>query len=167
MSKAIIICHHPINNKFVNKLLGSIETEKYKIIICENGKERPNNSFELGAIQYGKDNFDEFILLQDTCIIKDDSLFDELFKIKGHVFLTHGGYHYMGKFISEDLPEIPKISSKQESIHWELRWLHGKPWTNFEPDLPVHTSVFEDILGQNRMKLENKYIIKYKGTYSI
>lgn len=124
------------------------------------------NAFELGGILRGKETFDEFVHLMDTCLIKDTSLFDKLFEIEGNVFLTEGGYHYMGKFDSKSLPDIPKIDNKQDAISLELQWLK-KPYTAFKPDLPVHTDVFEEKFGQHRMKLENDYIIKWKGTYYI
>lgn len=125
------------------------------------------NGFELGGILQGKEHFDEFIHLMDTTIIKDVSLFDKLFDIDGHVFLTKGGYHYMGKFVSKDLPEIPKISTKEEAINQELYWLGDKPRTYFTPDLPAHTGVFEEKHGRTNMVLENDYLIKYKATFRI
>lgn len=135
----------------------------YPIAVRVNTQE--DNRWELGGIQLGKDLFDEFVHIMDTTIIKDPSLFDKLFEMPSHVFLTRGGYHYMGKFVSDDLPEIPKIGTKAEAIALELRWLQ-RPATYFEPDLPVHTNVFADNHGRRNMVLENEYLIKYKATWS-
>jgi len=137
----------------------------YPILIQVNTKE--DNRWELGGVQLGKDSFDEFVHLMDTTVIKDPTIFHRLFSIPGHVFLTEGGYHYMGKFVSSDLPEIPRIYTKEEAINYELRWLDGKNRTHFKPDLPVHTQVFEEKHGRLNMVLENEFLIKYKATFRV
>lgn len=137
--------------------------EVYKSFVCD---EYPvaRNGFELSGIAKGQEMFDEFIHLMDSTEIKDISMFDKLFAIEGNVFLTNGGYHYMGKFVSNTLGNLPIASNKEEAIQLELHWYHG-PRTYFTPDLPVHTNNFEEKYGQNRMRLENDYMIKWKGTY--
>jgi len=47
----------------------------------------------------------------------------------------------------------------------EAHWL--KTYIEFNPNLPVQSDDFEIIHGQNRMRLENKYMIKWKGTFQI
>ena len=164
ISKGIVITTSDYTKEYLEPLLESIKNVKYDIIIHRNTNE--NNGWEIAGIKKGKDTFDEFVHIMDSTLIKDISLFDKLFEMEGNVFLTEGGYHYMGKFVSDTLPELPKISTKGEAISWELRWL-PKPHTYFKPDLPVHTNVFEEIHGQRRMRLENDYIIKWKGTYQL
>lgn len=136
----------------------------YHITIHTNTSD--DNGWELAGIQRGKDTYDEFVHLMDTTILKDVSLIDKLFEVDGNVFLTNGGYHYMGKFVSSTIPELPKITTKEEAIRHELHWL-PKPHIYFTPDLPVHTDVFDTIYGQRRMRLENDFIIKWKGTFHI
>ncbi|MBP7540365.1 MAG: hypothetical protein KA802_10505 [Saprospiraceae bacterium] len=173
--KGIVITSSKFTEPYLETCLDSLKNAPYTVLVVGNDYVPKTdtllaindwNAWELGGIAQGKKHFDEFIHIMDSTLIKDMTLFDELFKIDGNVFLTNGGYHYMGKFVSNTLPEIPKISTKQDAIAYELTWLK-KPYTNFEPDLPVHTDVFEEKFGQNRMKLENKYIIKWKGTYSL
>lgn len=164
MEKGIIITTSDYTKEYLEPLLNSIKDCKYDIIIHKNTED--NNCWELGGIQCGKDNFKEFVHIMDSTLIKDITLFDKLFEIEGNVFLTEGGYHYMGKFVSDTLPEIPKISSKAEAIAYELYWYKGQR-TYFKPDLPVHTEVFEEKFGQRRMRLENDFIVKFKGTYSL
>lgn len=163
ISKGILITTSDFTADYLKPLLESIKTD-YPIVIHKNTTE--NNGWELSGIQKGKDNFDEFIHLMDSTLIKDNSLFDKLFEMKGNIFLTNGGYHYMGKFVSDTLPLIPNISTKAEAIAHELHWYKGEK-KYFEPDLPVHTDIFEEKYGQRRMKLENDYLIKWKGTFSI
>lgn len=164
ISKGIVITTSSATNKYLPDIMESIKDTQYPIYVHTNTEE--DNHWELGGIQVGKDNFDEFCHLMDSTLVKNTTLFDKLFEIEGNVFLTNGGYHYMGKFVSDTLPDIPKISTKEEAISWELRWL-PKPHKYFEPDLPVHTNIFEDKFGQRRMKLENEFIIKWKGTFAI
>ena len=123
------------------------------------------NGFELGGILAGKEVFDEFVHLMDTCVIKDKKVFERVFLERGHVFFTKGGFHYMGKFVSNDLPHIPRIHTKKEAIDLELKWLIPHGYTCFEPNLPVESNVFEEKFGQRRMRLENDFMIKWKGTW--
>lgn len=155
--KAIVITTSKYTEKYLPELLESIKDTKYPILLKYEG-------YELGGISLGKESCEEFVFLMDSCIIKDISLFDKLFSQEGNVFITEGGYHYMGKFVSDTLPDLPKIDNKNDAIAWELRWLKAPSMGN---PLPVHTNVFEEKHGQRRMKLENDYIIKYKGTYHL
>jgi len=161
--KGIIICYHPDNKEYLDRLLESIKTD-YPITVLTNGIDRPENSYELGAIHIAKKIYDEFILLQDSVLIKDNTLFDVLFNIDGNVFITEGGYHYMGKFVSNTLGNIPTANNKDDSIRYELHWL-DKPFTIMDNPLPVHTEIFDENKG-GRMRLESKYLIKWKGTWS-
>lgn len=175
--KGIVITTSEYTRDFLKPLLDSLKGIKYPVLIVSNGNYIPSgvwgwgfivneqNEWELGGIRQGAKRFKEFVHLMDTTLIKDISLFDKLFEIPGHVVLTKGNYHYMGKFVSKDLPNpLPLTLDKEHAIQLEMSWL-SKPYTEFEPDLPVHTDVFETIHGQHRMKLENKYMIKWKGTY--
>lgn len=161
--RGIVITTSDYTEQYLIPLLESIKTT-YPIVIHKNTNE--NNGWELSGIQAGKDNFDEFVHIMDSTLIKDNSLFYKLFEIEGNVFLTNGGYHYMGKFVSDTLPELPSVSTKAEAIAQELHWYKGEK-KYFEPDLPVHTDIFEEKYGQRRMRLENDYMIKWKGTFSI
>lgn len=184
--KGIVITTSEHTKEWLNECIDSLGNQ-YPILQVANGDYKPLeqidysvcskqtiyathnkwNGFELGGILRGKETFDEFIHLMDTTIIKDTSIFNKLFDIKGHVFLTKGGYHYMGKFVSDDLPDIPKIDNKADAIALELRWLWDRARTYFEPDLPVHTNVFVEKHGRKNMVLENDYLIKYKATWNV
>lgn len=161
--KGIVISTSEYSRPFYEDLMKSIKTD-YPIYLCWEGIGRPEGSFELGAIKKGKEMFDEFVYLHDTVLIKDNSIFDKLFAIEGHVFLTEGGFHYFGKYVSKDLPEIPEMHNKQEAIYWELNWFK-KEHKVFEPQLPVISDKFEEKYSRLNMVCENDYIIKFKGTW--
>lgn len=188
MTKGIVICTSEYTKDFLKPLLESMKDTKYDILVVSNGGYNPSpvigqfliesglgsdwcalivnewNGWEIGGIQRGKEKFDEFVFLMDTCIIKDISLFDRLFEIEGNVVLTKGNFHYMGKFVTKELPNLPRVHDKTTAIMLEVRWLDGFKYTEFEPDLPVHSLVWEEIHGMKRMRLENEYMVKWKGT---
>jgi len=179
MKQGIVIGTSEYSKDFLKPLLESIKYAPYPILIVSNGgyipdySENPKinliindwNGWELGALSRGKENFDEFVFIHDTCLIKDISLFDKVFAIEGNVVFTKSNFHYMGKFVTKELPNLPIVHEKLLAVYLEVRWLDGFKYTEFTPDLPVHTNVFEEIHGMKRMKLENEYMIKWKGTY--
>ncbi len=185
MKRGIVVGTSEYTKDFLKPLLESIKETTYPILIVSNGGFNINypgrcwprnekdklivnekNGWEPAVIERGKENFDEFVHIMDSTLIKDITLFDKLFAIEGNVVLTKDNFHYMGKFVSKTIPKLPEVFSKDTAIMMETRWL-PKPWTEFIPDLPVHTNVFEVIHGQKRMRLENDYMIKWKGTYQV
>ena len=188
MNKGLVIGTSEFSKDFLRPLLDSIKYTKYNVLIVSNGGYNPSkviadfliesgnsanwcdliinefNGWELAVISKGKERFDEFIHIHDTTLIKDISLFDKLFAIKGHVVLTKGNFHYQGKFVSKDLPNLPRVHDKVTAILLETKWLDGFKYTEFQPDLKVHSDVWEMIHGMKRMRLENEYMIKWKGT---
>ncbi len=175
MKRGIVIGTSEASKEFLKPLLDSLKNVKYDILVVSNGGYLPeipignliineHNGWELAVIDRGKENFDEFVHIHDTTLIKDISLFDKLFAIGGHVVLTKGNFHYMGKFVSKDLPNLPRVHDKVMAIMLEVRWLDDYPYTEFTPDLPVHSLNYEEKYGKKRMRLENEYMIKWKGT---
>jgi len=69
----------------------------------------------------------------------------------------------MGKFETARLPNLPIVKDKDTAIMLEAHWL--KFYREFRPDLPVQTDIFEVVHGQRRMRLENEYMIKWKGKF--
>ena len=178
IKRGVVVGTSAFTKDFLKPCLDSLKGTPYKILVVSNDHYTPDfpienlvvndwNGWELAVIQRGKDEFDEFVHIMDTTLIKDISLFDKLFAIEGNVVLTKGNFHYMGKFVTKELPNLPIVHDKTLAIYLEVRWLDGFKYTEFEPDLPVHTNVFEEIHGMNRMKLENEYMIKWKGTHWI
>lgn len=177
--KGIVIGTSESSKEYLRPLLESIKETEYNILIVSNGGYKPDlsyydrqydlvinefNGWELAVITRGKEYFDEFIHIHDTTLIKDISFFDKVFGIDGHVVFTKGNYHYMGKFVSKNLPNLPRVHDKVMAIMLEVRWLDEYPYTEFEPDLPVHSLNYEEKFGNRRMRLENEYMIKWKGT---
>lgn len=163
--KGIVIACTEKSRPFYEDLVKTLKTP-YPILFSWEGAGRDIQSHEYGAVAQAKEMFDEFVFLHDSIIIKDNSLFDILLSHPGHIALTDGFYHLMGKFVSNDLPEIPVVHTKRESIEKELGWF-TKPYSVIEDQLPFISNVFEIKHGRNNMVLENKYLIKYKGHWSM
>ena len=171
-----MICTSEYTKDFLKPLLDSIKETQYTVVVVSNGGYKPDlpkgipliinswNGWEIGGIQRAKETFSEFVFLMDTTLIKDISLFDKLFAIEGNVVLTKGNFHYMGKFVTSELPNLPRVHDKTTAIMLEVRWLDGFNYIEFTPDLPVHSLNWEMIHGMKRMRLENEYMIKWKGT---
>jgi len=188
MKKGIVVGTSLYTSAFLKPLLDSIKNTKYDILVVSNGGYNPNkiiadfliesghsahwcdlivndwNGWEIAVIERGKETFDEFVHLMDTTLIKDISLFDKLFAIEGNVVLTKGNFHYMGKFVTKELPNLPRVHDKTTAIMLETTWLQGYEYTEFKPDLPVHSTKWIEIHGQKRMVIANQYMEKYKGT---
>lgn len=179
MKRGITITTSSYTKNFLRDCLESIKETPYDILIVSNDNYTPDlsyfnrqydlvvcpyNGWELEGIRTGAKYFDEQIHLMDTTLIKDISMFDKLFAIKGHVVLTKGNFHYQAKLVSKELPNLPIVKDKSTAIMLEVRWLDGFPYTEFEPDLKVHSNIWEEKFGQKRMRLENDYMIKWKGT---
>lgn len=184
--KGIVVTTSQYSKDFLKDCLNSIKETKYDILVVSNDGYNPIelinecfanrehklyslvinpwNGWEIGGIQRGKETYSEFVHIMDTTIIKDITLFDKVFDIEGNVVFTKGNFHYMGKFITSQLPNLPRVHDKTTAIMLEVRWLDGFNYTEFIPDLPVHTLRWEEKFGQKRMRLENDYMIKWKGT---
>ena len=183
--RGIVITTSEFTKDFLKPCLDSLKGTPYNIIVVSNGGYIPEiefpvwetkslratvlvvnswNGWEIGGLQRGKETFSEFVHLMDTTLIKDISLFDKAFAIEGNVVFTKGNFHYMGKFVTGELPNLPRVHDKATAIMLEVKWLDGFKYTEFTPDLPVHSLIWEEIHGQKRMRLENKYMIKWKGT---
>lgn len=174
--RGVVIGTSEYTKDFLKPLLDSLKGIKYNILVVSNGNYNPIvpkginviinswNGWEIGTIQRGKEIFSEFIHIMDSTLIKDISLFDKLFAIEGNVVLTKNNFHYMGKFVTSELPNLPRVHDKATAIMLETKWLDGFNYTEFQPDLPVHSLKWEMIHGMKRMRLENEYMIKWKGT---
>lgn len=173
--KGVVITTSEYTKDFLKPCLDSIKDTAYTVLVVSNGGYKPDfeiknliinswNGWEFAGIQRGKEVFSEFVHIMDTTIIKDITLFDKLFALKGNVVLTKGNFHYMGKFVTKELPNLPRVQDKTLAIYLECRWLDGFNFTEFTPDLPVHSNNWIEIHGQKRMVIENEYMIKYKGT---
>jgi len=146
-----------------------IKLKNFSIIVATN--EEPSK-YEKLAFEVGIENFDEFILLQDSVMVKDSSLFKKMLESPNSVWLSKWGQNYFCKYKSEILRQIPiEIKDKKDSIYWE-RQLHEDYRKLEVPEIMLdgcldNTEVFEEAYGRKNMISENEYFKKYKGTWDI
>lgn len=147
-----------------------LEKEHIPYIIAENKKE--NSEYEMLAIKEGMKHFKkEFIVLQDSCLLKNADIIKQMFVIQGAVFLNIGGLNYFNKYEIETLSkmEIPVVKSKLDAVKYESEF-HSKYKEIEKPTIiPIlnDTNVFEECFGRNNMIIENQYFKKYKGHWNL
>ncbi|MEA2037296.1 MAG: hypothetical protein U9O94_07320 [Nanoarchaeota archaeon] len=170
MQQAIVIATTPDSTPFLQNLLFSISGyDEYPIIILSD------YSYELGKIKFVMEHtdFDEFLLLHDSCEIKDTDLFRVVFdEMKGKsVSLSKSPRpvgSYLGKYRRSVLEQmdIPIINSKMESVVQEEDFNRSYPdkWY-YLPQSLRNSDVFIDMFGKRVMVLENNYLKKYKSVW--
>lgn len=173
---AIIICATVDRLDWLKNCIDSFKGyNKYPIIslMVNNGKGFiPDFLREIASM-----GIEEFVLLQDSMEIKDPEVFDICFEdLKGvSVSMSRCPYFFgstHGKFLTSVLKQcsIPHLDNKYDDALFEVSF--GKEYsekTGKFVDLCnlEHTDKFEEKFGRTNMVVENKYIKKYKGTWTL
>jgi hypothetical protein len=165
----IVIATTPGRENWLAQCLASIE---HPVLVLSDF------TFELGKINWIFNNtkIERFMFLQDSVVIKNQDLFDLLFKDKGSISLTNDPAMYgmyLGVYERSVLEkiEIPVPKSKKESIEFELSWtdVYCKAARNVRlafTDLADSKAKRKEVLfGRENLVLENDFLIKYKGNW--
>ena len=136
------------------------------------------NGFDPGAIVWAREHCEdeEFLVLHDSCVIKDNLLFDIVFNsFSGHsvAFSSHPvpmGM-FLGKYKTAIVKQLdpPIAKNKEHAVELEEEW--NKKYCQLDypiimPD-PLNVSdIFEEKHGRKNMVLENRFLKKYKGTWN-
>ena len=165
----IVIATTPGREQWLQQCLASIE---HPVLVLSDF------TFELGKINWIFNNtkIERFMFLQDSVVIKNQSLFDLLFKDKGSIALTNdpGMYGmYLGVYERKvlEMIDIPIPKSKAESIAFELSWTESycRAARNVRlafTDLTDSRAKTKEVLfGRENLVLENEFLIKYKGNW--
>lgn len=172
MAGGIVIAHYRHReDPWLDNLLYSINTH-YPIVVSNH------KGWVMDAVRLAFKNtpFDEIFFLNESMVVKDNSIWDIVFKehkgksvAVGDKFLMH-----LGKYrreIAEKIP-YPKIKDKRDEVLLgEFGWT--RDYMALEPDYvtidPMTDTfeVFEEKHGRTNMVLENKYFIKYKAHWSL
>jgi hypothetical protein len=138
---------------------------------------RSDFSYEIGKLRWAIENTDwaRFWLIQDTVVIKNPDFLWNGWSMNSSVALTSHPVPFgmfMGIYSQKILKklDIPVIRSKEESIKEECNFhnkyleLESVPvlFPDFDDD---HATGTEFKHGRLNIKLENDYLIKYKGTW--
>lgn len=135
--------------------LDSLAECKYPVHICWS----ENGAYDTEGLYYAERmGLESFILLHDSMIVKDHSIFDKVADIPNCKIADQ---MFLGKFSAPyNLP--PKPTSKGEAIDMETFWYTPKKWETVCPEFKDQAR-FEEKNGRMNMVLENQYFIKYKG----
>lgn len=192
MRPVIVITHHKSTENFTFDLIESIKTD-YDVLIVDNSYDlnfkskykiiHTNDGFELGALKlvYQIPQYEEFFLLQNTTIIKNNNIFNLAFeKYKNQNYcLSQEPYlygMYLGKYLKKVLDKIniPLVKNKMESVNYEQRF--NRLYKAMSDSMGIKTALHQPPLvkstnfinkhGRNNMILENDVIKKYKATWN-
>lgn len=167
MKQAIVIATSPGRAHWVNDCLSSLKVPA--IVVSGPGQ-------ELGKIKwvYENTNIDRFIFLQDSIVIKDNDLLMNLFDTDGSSCIMCGPRclgSYLGLYERDTLSQldIPKISSKLESVQQEIDWTQNyiSKCHKFSHPIKIEHEVIETIYkhGRENQVSVNKLYEKWKGTW--
>jgi len=154
------------NSPFLPECIDSLQGCKYPIHLCINpDKDCP---YDAGAFYYAqKHGINTFIVLHDSMIIKDQTLFDIAFAIEGNVSISKQFLMCLGKFELDKMPPLPPMPiTKRGAVSFEGGYMRNIiPTQTLCPDF-VDRQVYIEKFGKKRMVLENQYLIKYKTTWT-
>lgn len=168
--KAIVIAHNKGGSRdWLYDLLDSIETA-YPVVVTNHTGWVTDGLRE--ASQYG---FEEFVYLNESCVVKDNSLWELLFdEYAGKsVALSPRFLMFMGKFRKEPLDKLsfPLIDGKVADVllgegQLMKRYMSIEPTVTPFPEFK-DSPKFENRHGRKNMVLENRYLKKWKGTWDV
>lgn len=186
----IIPTHISRKDTWLKDCLESLDT-KHKVMVLFQGEKPPKdlkigfdytfhslNGYDPGAIVWARENCtdDEFLVLHDSCVIKDNIIFDILFKgYSGNsvAFSNHPTLMgmFLGKYQTELVKQLepPIANSKEHGVELEETWNREYCQLDYPVLLtePLNTSdIRETKHGRENMVLENRWIKKYKGTWN-
>jgi hypothetical protein len=165
----IIIGTRPDRKEQLQNCTSSISSEfPYITVDCDG--------YEIGKIKWALEhtNFDEFVFLQDSTEIKDNNLFNKLKNTRRSVSFNNCPSlfgSYLGKYKRSVLEQmtLPLIRDKLGSVDYECKF--GREYAQIDPPLVLFPEFkdgdnFVEKWGNKKMmKIENKYLIKYKSIW--
>lgn len=134
------------------------------------------DTYELGAFARVllDTRLDEFLFLQDTFEVLDQSFIDRVMAHDGPVALGPAMFHYAAKWRREILEKmvLPVVRNKRQSVHWEHAFsseylrLETKPLWVVDPHFhDGEHKGFVKMFGRTNMLLENDWYRKRKADW--
>ena len=165
----VVIGSSPDRQRWLSDCSASIKREHIAVV---------NSGYELGKIRWVMENTnaDRFLFLQDSWQVKDEGFWDLLEAQSGSVAITNDPYYYgcyagvYERWVIEQIG-IPVMADKADAIRNEVAW--HQSYFSTVGELPVLFPELRDsnatrqvqLHDRNNLVLENKYIVKYKGTW--
>lgn len=180
------IVHHQSTIKFLAPLAKSLAGVHYPIRIIANNQTPHKESFPFPVIYNKRGGFelgalhkliascpkeDDFFLLPETSIMKDNRIFDLTARYNGSFAMSPGFGSFTGKYCREILTNIgiPIPQSRKSAIFYEKFWhvlyMDTEPNMAIADDPLIDSEVFEEFNGRTNMVLENAYMKKWKSNW--
>jgi len=196
LKQGIIIVTHEKVRKYFDNLVKSLKGCKYPIhIVVNETSKKPyytekikkqfesviefeGNHYELSAFEANKKlKLDEFLLLPATTEIVDQSVLDMVFNnLKGRsvAFSTYPTAFgmFIGKYRKLVLDKMEFLMPENKAEAVEMEMVFNNQYVQIDPNTIVLWKDFVDNdnivekFGEKRMLIENKFIKKWKGTWS-
>ena len=134
------------------------------------------DGYELGKIKWAYENtdYDRFIFLQDSLVIRDNSLLERVFDSPGSACLMCDPDHmgsYLGLYERSVLDKvgIPTAYSKSDAIKYEWEWTkeYVSACTNFDHPIDINHQIIYTVYkhGRENMLYVNDLYEKWKGDW--
>ena len=175
--KQAIAVQHPIKGRsdWLGELLPTLDTI-YPIILTNHW------GWQIDSVRktFEKTDYDEIFFLNETMIVKNNSVWDIIFKENQGktVAFAEKLQMYLAKYLRKyvDQTTFPKVNTRREDvIRGEDEWNHQymtldsnivwiQPITDVNPQFPEN---FEHKFGRKNMIVQNDYFKKWKSAWNI
>lgn len=163
----IVIGATPDGSGWLDGLLATVETD-YPVRVCETW------DFELSAIAAGARWATEFVLLPYSSEVKDNALWDIVFKqlegVSVSLSQTPMAFGmYLGKYRADQVERVgcPKVTDKVQAVVqeglWTVRYAAAGPYRALG-DL-ADTERFVEREGRTNMVVENQWLRRFKSCW--
>ena len=173
MSQAIAIFHPRENDSvWLGELLSSLKTD-YPILITNH------EGYQIDALRetFERTDYDEIFFLNETMVVKDNSLWHLIFQnFKGVTVMMGEKFQmFLNKYQREVVEQtsFPVVNSRLEDVmmgedawHRDYEQACGT-WESIHPIGDGHMTGWEDKHGRMNKVLENPYIKKWKHHWNI
>jgi hypothetical protein len=169
MKDIVVISTSPGRENWVKEMLCSIS--RPVVVVSDFG-------YELGKIKwvFENTNCDRFLFLQDSLVIRDESLFEQVFEAKGSSCIMDTPSclgSYMGVYERSVLSkiDIPVIHTKEDSIYFEIEWTQRyiELCESFSHPISIVHKELETVrkFGRENLLYVNQYYEKWKGDWGV
>lgn len=161
----VVIGTNPERGPWLRDCLTSIRrTSRYRRVHVHR-----DGGYELTALRAAMTRYDRFLFVHDSCEILHSDFWGAVDNT-GPTWLFGGPPMYLGVYNSLDLraalTDAPSDVDKQTSIRWESELPNRLPCPTLWPEVNDATGRIEEHHGRRNLILENRYLRKWKGTWS-
>lgn len=171
MTVPVVISTGPDRGHWVRDALDSISLPDVTVCKSQTGG-------ELGAIRmiYHGTRWPRWLMLHDSCVVKDQGLFDLVNDVNGPLLIAPRPCMYLAVYERSILdrtgiPDLPAGTNRALAIAAEVAWMDryvataGSVPVLFPEFTDANATRIEGRYGRTNLVLENEYLIKYKGTW--